>query len=65
MLLKGISFRGPYVSISESESGEHNVKYFRNLLKSERARLNGLCSYWESTNDTTEDLTEEGMKSSV
>ena len=43
----------------ENVSGEHDVKYFRNLLKSEKKRLNGLCSTWEDINDSTGGLTEE------
>ena len=44
---------------AENVSGEHDVKYFRNLLKSEKKRLNGLCSTWEDINDSTGGLTEE------
>jgi hypothetical protein len=41
------------------EEGEHDVPYFRNLVDSERTRLQQLCDKWESTR--SKNIPEEGM----
>ena len=46
---------------SHSE-GDHDVPYFRSLLKSETARLNALSDKWNTINDTTEEISEEGRR---
>lgn len=42
-------------------SGEHDVPYFRHLLKSETKKLNSMCQKWEDINTATPDLSEDGM----
>ena len=43
-----------------SDEGEHDVKYFRRLLKRETNRLNNLSDKWGKIQDSTPGLTEEG-----
>ena len=38
----------------------HDSVYFRNLVKSETAKLNCLCDKWDALSTSTMDLTEEG-----
>ena len=45
---------------SSSSDAPHDVPYFRSLLKSETDRLNGLSDKWNTINDSTDNLTEDG-----
>ena len=46
--------------LSDQNSDVHDIKYFRNLLKTETSRLQELCNHWEEVNKTNY-LTEEGL----
>ncbi|XP_064605757.1 titin homolog [Liolophura sinensis] len=61
--IKGASHPAADVkSVSDSpqeERKEHDVKYFRDLMDSERCRLNGLCTTWEANNESEAGLSED------
>ena len=48
-------------TVENTEPEEHNVKYFRNLLVSETAKLNKWSAHWEQTASQTQGLTEDGI----
>ncbi|XP_041358209.1 microtubule-associated protein futsch-like [Gigantopelta aegis] len=50
---------GPSEDIVTESSGEHNVKYFRNLLVTETARLQNYCATWDSMDHSNSGITEE------